>query len=327
MFKTFLLSTLLVLFLPLRVSGASEPTRIVFSFAGLNERTGILFVAKDHGFFRKHGLDGQEVFVRSGQLGASALTAGESQFHMGSANGATIGATAAGVDLVFIAGLINKLDGYFVAAPQIKSPSDLKGKNVGVQSMGGGIWTFTMLAFEHWRLNPERDKIRFRVVGDQSVLAQALAAGIIDAAYLGYTFGSRMERQGFRLLADLAKLAIPYPGLVGMARRSLVDRSPDLTERTLRAIVETIWFIQDPANKAPVMQSLARGLRLQNVEEAEGGYEMIRTLYDRRIYPTIEGLRNVINLLGRTNEKIRRLKAEDIVDERIARKLERAGLF
>ena len=54
---------------------------------------------------------------------------------------------------------------------------------------------------------------------------------------------------------------------------------------------------------------------------------MMKTLYDQRIYPNLDGLRNVINLLNRTNEQIRHLKAEDIVDERIAHNLEKEGLF
>lgn len=323
---TLALSALLFFLLPPPLLFAA-PSSLVFSFAGLNERTGILFVGKDRGFFRKHGLDVQVVFVRSGQLGVAALAAGESQFHVGSANGATIGGMAGGLDIAFIAGLINKLDGYFVVAPHIKSPSDLKGKNIGVQSMGGGIWMFTMLAFEHWGLNPERDNIRFRVIGDQSVLAQALASGVIDGCYLGYTFGSNMERQGFRILADLAKLGVPYQGLGIMARRSFVDRAPDIAEGAIRAFVDAISFVQDPVNKVAVMQSLARGLRLRKVEEAEGGYEMMKGLYDRRLYPTAEGARNVISLLGKTNEKIRRLKAGDIIDDRIVRKLEKEGLF
>jgi hypothetical protein len=41
----------------------------------------------------------------------------------------------------------------------------------------------------------------------------------------------------------------------------------------------------------------------------------------------VDGLRNVIRILGRSSEPIRRLKVEDIVDERIARKLEKEGLF
>ena len=80
----------------------------------------MLFVAKDAGIFQKHGLDAQVVNVRSGAVGLSALAAGETQFHGGSATGASIGAMAGGLDLVFVAGLINKLDGTFVVAPNIR---------------------------------------------------------------------------------------------------------------------------------------------------------------------------------------------------------------
>ena len=329
-FKSMLIVLALLLFslMPCNTRAASAPTKIVVTYGGLNERSGVLFVAKDAGIFQKHGLDAQVVNVRSGAVGLSALAAGETQFHGGSATGASIGAMAGGLDLVFVAGLINKLDGTFVVAPNIKTPADLKGKRIGVQSIGGGVWMFSMLAFDHWGLNPERDNIQFRIIGDQAVMAQALATGgIIDGAYLGYAFGAQLERQGFRVLADLLKLGIPFQGLGIMARRSLVDRSPDIVERYLRSMVETIKFINSPENKPVVIRSLMRTLRLSKVEDAEAGYDMMKVLYDRRIYANVDGLRNVIRILGRSNEQIRKLKAEDIIDERIARKLEKEGLF
>jgi NitT/TauT family transport system substrate-binding protein len=313
--------------LPLSVGAASAPTKALYTFGGLNERSGVLFVARDAGIFQKYGLDAQVINVRSGPVGMAALAAGESQFHVGSATGASIGAMAGGLDLVFIAGLINKLDGTFVVAPTIRSAAELKGKRIGVQSIGGGVWMFSMLAFEHWGLNPERDNIQFRIIGDQSVIAQALTQNIIDGAYLGYTFGAQLERQGYRVLADLAKLGIPYQGLGVMARRSLVDRSPDMVERSLKAMVEAIRFINAPENKSSVVRSLVRALRLQKVEDAEAGYEMMKTLYDRRIYPNIDGLQNVIRILGKSSEQIRRVKPEEIVDDRIVRKLEKEGVF
>jgi ABC-type nitrate/sulfonate/bicarbonate transport system substrate-binding protein len=310
------------------VFAASAPVKVVVTYGGLNERSGVLFVAKDAGIFQKYGLDAQVVNVRSGAVGLSALAAGETQFHGGSATGASIGAMAGGLDLVFVAGLINKLDGTFVVAPNIKTPADLKGKKIGVQSIGGGVWMFSMLAFDHWGLNPERDNIQFRIIGDQAVMAQALATGgIIDGAYLGYAFGAQLERQGFRVLADLLKLGIPFQGLGIMARRSFVDRSPDTVERYLRAMIETIKFINNPENKPVVIRSLMRTLRLSKVEDAEAGYDMMKILYDRRIYANVDGLRNVIRILGRSNEQIRKLKVEDIIDARIARKLEKEGLF
>jgi NitT/TauT family transport system substrate-binding protein len=312
---------------PPALFAAAAPHKAVFSFGGLNERSGVLFVARDAGIFKKHGLDATVVNVRNAQVGMSALAGGETQFHVGSATGTSIGAMASGLDLAFIAGLINKLDGTFVVNPNIKTPADLKGKRIGVQSMGGGVWMFSMLAFEHWGLNPERDKIQFRIIGDQSVMAQALTQNIIDGAYLGYTFGARLEKQGYRVLADLATLGIPYQGLGVMARRSLIDRAPELPERALRALVESIAYINKPNNKSAVMRTLAKDLRLSQIEDAEPGYEMMQKLFDRRIYPNPAGLQNVIQLLGKTSEQIRKVKVENIIDDRVVRKLEKEGLF
>jgi NitT/TauT family transport system substrate-binding protein len=318
---------LLTVAFPHRAGAASAPHKAIFTFGGLNERSGVLFVARDAGIFRKYGIDATVVNVRNAQVGMSALAGGETHFHVGSATGTSIGAMASGLDLAFIAGLINKLDGTFVVNPSIRTPADLKGKRVGVQSMGGGVWMFSMLAFEHWKLNPERDNIQFRIIGDQSVMAQAMTQNIIDGAYLGYTFGAQMERQGYRVLADLAKLGIPYQGLGVMTRRSLVDKSPDLAERVLRAMVESILYINNPANKASVMRTLAKDLRLAKVEDAESGYEQMKSLYDRKIYPNIDGLKNVVRLLAGSSEPLRKLKVESIVDDRIVRKLEKEGLF
>src|SRR5262249_53617973 len=129
-FRSMFIVTVFLLFsfAPGDTRGASAPTKIVVTFGGLNERSGGLFVAKDAGIFQKHGLDTQVVNLPSSAVGLSRLATGESQFPGGSATGASIGVMAGGLDLVFIAGLINKLDGTFVVAPNIKTPADLKGK-------------------------------------------------------------------------------------------------------------------------------------------------------------------------------------------------------
>lgn len=50
-------------------------------------------------------------------------------------------------------------------------------------------------------------------------------------------------------------------------------------------------------------------------------------LYERKIHPSADGIRNVIRLLGATNDKIRRLKAEDLIDDTAMKKLEKEGRF
>ena len=319
----------LVLFLSVYASpfsAAAIPNKkVVITFADFSERTGLVFVAKDQRFFEERGLQAEVVQVRSGPIAISALAAGDAHFYSAPASGATIGAMAGGLDLVFVAGIINKLDGYFVVSPKIKTPADLKGKTLGVQSIGGGIWMFTMMALDHWGLNPERDKIQFRVIGDQSVIAQAMTMGMVDGALLGYTFSKIAQGHGYRLLADLPKANIPYQHQGLLARKSFVESSPELTEQTLRAMVKAIGFIQEPTNKRAVIQSLAKWLRLPQVEGAEELYERMKILYDRRITPTREGLQNALRVLGRVNPKLGALKVEDLVDDRIARRLEREG--
>ena len=317
----------LVLFYTSFSEAAAPLQKVVFVFAGFNERTGFIFVAKDRKFFEELGLDVQIVQVRTGQVAVSALAASEAQFYSVSATGASLGAMAAGLDLVFIAGIVNKLDGDFVVTPKIASPADLKGKSVGIQSIGGGVWTFTMLALDHWGLVPERDKIQMRIVGDQAVLTQGLLSGVVDAAYLGYTFSKVAQRSGFRVLQDLAKVDIPFQGVGIVARKSFLDQSPDVAERSLRAIAKAIAYIQDPANKQSVVNILMKWLRLPQVEDAVAGHEAIRSLYSRRIFPTVDGVRNTVRILSRIDPKFGKLKAEDLVDERIVRKLEKEGVF
>ena len=314
---------------PATVTFAASPAaRVVLVYSSLNERgSGALLVARDQGFFRKHELDAHLIYVRSGAVALSALSAGEAQLYFGSATGSTLGAMAGGLDAVFVAGLVNKLNGTFVVTPTIQSPADLKGKNIGIQSVGGGIWMIVLLVLDHWGLDTKRDGINLRVLGDESVLAQALVTGAIDATYAGHTYGGMLKRQGFRVLADLSKLGIPYQSTGVLVRRNYMNSSPGTVEKVLRAMAEAIAFIQRPANKAAVMTTLAKGLHLARVEEAEEGYEIIKTVYERRIYPNVEGISNAIKLLGLSNEKIRRLKAENLIDDTIVKKLEKEGLF
>jgi len=232
-----------------------------------------------------------------------------------------------GLDGVFVAGFINKLIGAFAVTKDIKTPNDLKGKQIGVASLGGGNWMFTMLAFDHWGLDPKRDNITFRIIGNTGVRAQSIASGIIGGSVLGYTFASNLHREGYPILADLAELNIPFLDSGLYTRKSFVAQHPDVVENVLRALLEGITFIQNPENKGAVLKSLVQWLRLAKTEDAVEGYEFMRKLYTKRIFPTVDGIRNSIRVLALTNEKFRALKAEDLVDDRIVRKLEKEGAF
>ena len=70
-----------------------------------------------------------------------------------------------------------------------------------------------------------------------------------------------------------------------------------------------------------------KGPAATKVEQAIEGYDTLANIYERKIYPRADGVRNVIRLLGHNQRKIRKLKAEDLVDDRFVKKLEKEGKF
>ena len=307
---------------------AAQPlTKVVMTTGSFSEREAAMYVAQDQGFFRRYGIELTFVQVRNGPVGMAAIASGETQLHEGSATAAVLGAAAEGLDLIFVAGMINKLIGNIIASPKIKSPADLKGKVIAVTSASGGSWMFTTLALEYWGLDAKRDGISFRILGDESVRSQALLNETVAATHLGYTFSAPLIGRGFTNLADLAKLPIPFQSTGVLTTRRFMNASPEVVEGVLRGIVDSLQFIAQPENKQAVLKSLMKGLRLQKVDQAVEGYDSLGGIYERKIYPRADGVRNVIRLLGLTNEKIRKLKAEDLVDDRFVKKLEKEGRF
>src|SRR4029434_9449723 len=170
-----------------------------------------------------------------------------------------------------------------VAAHAIQSPADLKGKNIAIQSIGGGVWMITQLVLEHWGLDARREGVILRIVADESVMVQSLVIGTVEATYAGYAYATMLKKQGFRVLADLTKLGVPFKSTDSLARRSYLNGSSTTAEKVIRALVEAIAFIQRPANKPAVVATLTKNLQIVRPEEAAECYETIKKLAEQRV--------------------------------------------
>jgi NitT/TauT family transport system substrate-binding protein len=310
----------------LSLARAAELPLVRIAHGAFNEKVEALWTGVEQGLFRKHGVNVEVINIRSGPQTIAALASGEIQIAY-TIPGTVVSAAAAGMDVAFFGGLVNRADGDFVVAPNIRSAEDLKGKRVGVQSIGGGVWSLAMLALEHLRLDPVRDKILIVVTGDQSVLTQAMATGAIDAAYLGYTFSTLLKEKGFRVLLDIGKAPIAYQGLALAARRSYLKQNPGIIESILRGALESVAFIHNPANREPVVKSLTKNLKLRSLQEAESGYEVLQWLYSLDIKPNLKGIQNMQRLLAVTNPKVKDFRTEDAIDEEPVRRLEATAFY
>ena len=325
LFAIQLLSLLWVAIVPCAL-GAAELPLVRIAHGAFNEKIAALWVAAEQGFYRKHGVNVEVINIRSGPQTMAAIASGDIQIAY-TIPGTVLSAAAAGMDAVFFGGVVNRADGDFVVAPSIHQAEELKGKKLGVQSIGGGVWSLAMLALEHLGLEPNRDKIMVLVLGDQPILTQAMATGKIDAAYLGYTFSTLLKEKGYRVMLDIGKAPIPYQGLALAARRSYLQQSGAIADAILRGTLEGVAFIQKPANRDAALKSLTRHLRLSSVKEAESGYEVLQWLYSLDFHPNLKGIQNMQRLLAVTNPSVLKIKAEDVVDEEPVRRLEKSGFY
>jgi len=314
----------LLLFAP--IAPAAELPLVRIAHGAFNEKMLPLWIGREQGFFRKHGVNIEIITIRTGGQTVAALASGDVQMAF-TIPGSVLSAAVAGMDVAFFGGVVNRADGDFVVAPSVRRAEDLKGKRVGVQSIGGGVWSLTMLALEHLGMEPTRDKITILIIGDQSVLTQAMAAGMIDAAYLGYTFSTLLKEKGFPVLLDIGKAPIPYQGLALAARRSYLKQNPQIADSVLRGVLESVAFIHNPAYKEVALKSLAKNLRLTSTKEAESGYEVLQWLCSLDIRPNLKGIQNMQRLLAMTNPKMSGVKVEDVVYDPAVERVQKSTFY
>jgi NitT/TauT family transport system substrate-binding protein len=308
-----------------RAQAAAAPTRIVIAYAAMNARVAPLWVARERGFFKKYGIDAETIFVRGAPTLVAAMQSNE--IDVGYTGGtAVVGAVANGADLKVLAAFTNRVTYDLMVRPGIKSPEDLRGKRFGIQSIGGTVWMGAILALEHLGMDAERDKINIMALGDQNVLAQALQAGTIDATVLDGVQSRRLSALGFPTLVDLNKANLPILSSGVAVRETTMQKNPQLMENVLRALTEGAAFSLSERQKPLTMKIVQRYLKVGE-REAEEGYRDLLNGTDKKPYAAAAGVTNVIRLMKRSNPKVERVKAEQLIDDRMLKKLDQSGFL
>ncbi len=320
---TFLIMVLIAF---LACTESYAQTKVVIAHAAMSPRVAPAWIAQDHRFFTKYGVNAEIVNIRTAPVMVAAIAAGEVQ--IGYTGGtAALGAAVGGTDLRILATWTNRVTYDLVARPEIKSPQDLRGKRFGVQSIGGTVWMGAILGLEHLGLEPVRDKIAILVVGDQSVLTQALATRTIDATVLDSSFSVTLQKKGFSVLAQFSKVDIPFSSLGLVARKDYIDENPSLVESALKAMLEGNAYALSPKNKASTLASLERRLRLGNDEGKETAYNDMLTGLARKPYPSVAGLRNIQRLMAELNPKVAKIDIAQLNTDRFVRALDQSGFI
>ena len=304
---------------------AAQPAKLVIAYAAVTARIMPLLIAQDQGYFAKYGIDSQPVLIRGGTPLVVGLAAGDIQIGR-TAGAAVLSAVASGHDLKMVATFTSRNSYNVVVKPTIKRPEDIRGKRIAINSYGGGTWVGTMLWLEHFGLDPQRDNILLQSFGDQSMQAQALDTGAVDVVFVDTFYANWLKNRGFAMLADYTELKQPLVSQSTVVQRAFLQQREELVENYLKAEIEAMAFATGPKNKAAAIKLLMRRLRTDSAGAEDAYVDLLRGV-ERKPFPSLDGMRNLQRLLKPANPKIGALKVDDIVDNRIMRRLDEGGFI
>jgi ABC-type nitrate/sulfonate/bicarbonate transport system substrate-binding protein len=115
--------------------GVARAEKFIIAWSAVSALNSPFWVMNDAGFLKQEGLDMQLVYIASSPTVARATLAGEIVIS-GANSQVIVDVGLGGGDLVAMGAITNVVAFYVMAAPEIKTVTDLKGKVVGVTRFG-----------------------------------------------------------------------------------------------------------------------------------------------------------------------------------------------
>ena len=311
--------------LPL-LTGLRAQEKVLISYGGFNETVGPMWVAVDKGLFKKYGLDVSMLQVRNGQVSLAALMSGDVQAFW-TAVSSVLSGVSGGAKIGCVAAPFNRIARELIVRKEIESLASLREKIIGVQSIGGGFWLQTMIVLDRLGVDPDKNGLKLRVIGDEPTILQALLASNVDAAVITYASAAVAKKAGLRSLANTTEMRVPYQGATLCTRSDRITNSPDLIMRLVRGMIEGVAFIHDPRNKRDVMAVLKKNLRLNTDEDAERSFNSLHMVSSLDVAPDPEAWKNIQRLVARANPKVAQVDINQIINGGFVKSLEESGFL
>jgi NitT/TauT family transport system substrate-binding protein len=231
------------------------------------------FVAKDRGFYLKHGSDVELIQMRP-NISVAALLSGE--IHYIELIGSAIRSAARGLPIRAISTGIRAPFFSIIGQNKYKSIKDLKGAVIGLTSIGGTNHISTRITLSKLGLDPDKD-VKFLAIGDEKVMFDAFKAGRADVVVLAPPFSVQLKREGFPVLAQTARhVTIPFSGLGTTVERIQNNRAQ--IKRVLKAEIEALRFIQ--ANAAGTTEVIRKRFNMAE-KLARESYDVVVESFSR----------------------------------------------
>ncbi len=276
---------------------------------------------KDRGLFAKYGLVTETIYIPGGSTNIQVLISGN--LDLSQLSGAPgVAANLEGADIVYFAGLLDKLNYQLITRPEIKNVEQLKGKKFGVSRYGSSADFGMRAMLKRVGVDPVKDATILQI-GDEPARIAAIKSGNIDGTVANAPFGIEAERLKLNVIADSVKMDIPFfnTGLLGSKR--FLDKQETKVMNFLRAYLEAIKILKTERDYS--IKALAQFTRVQNLKAVQEGYDYFVRQLEPVPYPSVVAMQAVVDQIAESNPKAKNVDAKNYVSDRYLRRLEEEG--
>lgn len=197
-------------------------------------------IARKQGFYKAEGMELEIVNIR-GALISAAIISGGLDYTGSAARTVHLAAAGGAVKLVFVASTQRAT--FLVTRPDIKRIQDLRGKSVGVGSIGGSEQIAIKEAFAKLGQETIEKDIHFMGIGPQ-MKAPALTSGSLDAAFCQTAEKYQLKKKGFNVLIKISDVVGALSQGLGVSDKKLRE-NPSQTKRMIRATLRGLLFTRE----------------------------------------------------------------------------------
>jgi NitT/TauT family transport system substrate-binding protein len=321
-FKLLMFACVLVFSLDWTSAQAQPLRKIRIGYPSISSRQAQLWIAKDEGIFRKHGLDVELIFLRGGQVAIQALTGGDPPL-------VTIGnviiANLQGHDIVLVGSVENSYDQSVFARPGTMSRMEqLKGKRFGISGFGSATHNAALILFKKLNLEPTKD-VAFVPTGTGPERLAAMSSARIDATFFNPSEVPQALKAGFVEIIQMADIGFEVQGSGLATSRSYIKANREIVKSALKAYVEGIYYVF--TNKGATIKTFTRYMRTDDQEVLEYSYEHYLKRTPKKPYPTMKGIQNLVDMSAPQIPQAKTAKPEQFVELSFLKELEKEGFF
>jgi ABC-type nitrate/sulfonate/bicarbonate transport system substrate-binding protein len=312
---------LLAVLVDVGATAEAQEKQIKIGYPAVSYNQVHIWVAKDAGLFKKHGLDTEVIFFRGGQMATQALVAGDPPI----VNiGTVVQAGLQGHDVVLIASSESAYNYSVVSKAGISKLEQLKGKRLGVSGFGSASHNAALILFKKFNLEPNKD-VAVVVAGPTMERLAAVEAGRIDATILTPSEMPRARKQGLVEVYDMLDLGIEVQGNGFATSRSFIRSNREVALSALKGYVEALFYI--PRNRDETRRITAKYMRTTDPEVLDATYEWFVKRVSKKPYPTLKGIQYLLDEVASKLPNAKSAKPEQFVDLSLLQQLEREGFF